>query len=236
MSDISAIYRNRGVNPLAVQTPPARDLLHWPLFNDANLEAYYRFEGDSNDSKGTRHGTGTDISYSTANGKFLQGARFNGGSSYITLPTTIPTLTTFSIFMWIKTMFNAATNMHLYQQAAIANNANVDVSVTDAHKFKAAIYDGAPETYVESSILVNDGAWNNVIVTRTGATMTLYINGAADGQITTGKTITIGHDIIGIGRHSSGVQYFDGAMDDFALFSRVLTPAEISAYYSWAVA
>ena len=54
------------------------------LFNDANLVSYYRFEGNSNDSKGSNNGTPTGITYNASYGKFGQGARFvNASSSHI---------------------------------------------------------------------------------------------------------------------------------------------------------
>ncbi len=63
----------------------AVELFTYPLFLDANLVAYWRMEGNSNDSKGSNNGTDSNITYSNANGRFGQGAAFNGTTSSILL-------------------------------------------------------------------------------------------------------------------------------------------------------
>jgi len=62
-------------------------------------------EGNSNDSKGSRNGTDTSVSYSSGNGEFGQGAGYNGtsGSTIFTAPTYGSAGT---VAFWMKTNFN----------------------------------------------------------------------------------------------------------------------------------
>ena len=53
-----------------------------------NIVAYYKLDGNSNDSVGTNNGTDTAITYSVANGKINQGAGYNGSTSKITISNT----------------------------------------------------------------------------------------------------------------------------------------------------
>jgi len=57
------------------------------LFSDANLISYYDLEGNSTDQVGSNDGTDNNITYSSGNGYFGQGAGFNGTNSYIALGT-----------------------------------------------------------------------------------------------------------------------------------------------------
>lgn len=50
---------------------------------DANLKGYWRFDGNSNDAKGTYNGTDTAMSYSSAAPKFVQNAVFAGTPSLL---------------------------------------------------------------------------------------------------------------------------------------------------------
>ncbi|MEK7174285.1 MAG: hypothetical protein AAB759_01355, partial [Patescibacteria group bacterium] len=59
----------------------ASELYSTSFFSDSNLLNYYRFEGNSNDSKGSNNGTDTNISYSSSYGKFGQGSLFQTASS-----------------------------------------------------------------------------------------------------------------------------------------------------------
>lgn len=61
------------------------DLTHTSLINDANLVAYWKFDGDSIDSKGSYDGSDSGVTYSPT-AKFFKSAYFdvvqgnNGGN------------------------------------------------------------------------------------------------------------------------------------------------------------
>lgn len=66
------------------------------------LIAYYKFDGDANDSSGVGpNGTATGISFST--GKVNQGAERSGGSSAIDLGSGVPLGSTWTIDLWVQT-------------------------------------------------------------------------------------------------------------------------------------
>ncbi len=84
------------------------------------------------------------------------------------------------------------------------------------------------------------GEWSHVALSVSGTTGTMYINGepvATNDQITTtpadlGMT---GRTWLGRSQYSSD-PFFDGSIDDFGIFSRALTPAEIAELASGAPA
>src|SRR6185312_10115272 len=79
----------------------AKELYLTPLFHDSALQAYYRMEGNSNDSKNSNNGTDTSITYSSTNAKFGQAADFNGTTSLIAIPLSVTTATNVTIHCWV---------------------------------------------------------------------------------------------------------------------------------------
>src|ERR1051326_1866471 len=81
-----------------------KEIYRTKLFNDPALVSYWRFEGNSNDSKGSNNGSDTSITYSSGNGNFGQGAGFNGSSSKIVITdnSSLHLLSAFTILGWIK--------------------------------------------------------------------------------------------------------------------------------------
>jgi len=60
------------------------------LSDSSSLVAYYRFDGNANDSKGTNDGTpSSNMSFDTSYGLFSQGEAYFNGSAEITIPNDL---------------------------------------------------------------------------------------------------------------------------------------------------
>ncbi|NTW32788.1 MAG: LamG domain-containing protein, partial [Bacteroidetes bacterium] len=80
-----------------------QELYSTPFFSDANLVAYWRLEGNSQDAKGSNNGSDVDMSYDNSYGKFGKGAYFNGSSSKISISNDfVSGGKIFSISAWIN--------------------------------------------------------------------------------------------------------------------------------------
>lgn len=84
-----------------------------------------------------------------------------------------------------------------------------------------------------TNIALATGAWTHLAVTRSGNTVTLYVNGAVAGS----GTITINPSALGVttqnylGRSQfSADPYLNAALDDFRIYSRALSASEISVF------
>ena len=64
----------------------------------------------------------------------------------------------------------------------------------------------------------------------TAQTQTLFVNGVQDAQ-GTGKSAFVGNDVVNVGRWL-GNRYFDGLIDEAAIFGGVLTATEIADIYN----
>lgn len=105
--------------------------------------------------------------------------------------------------------------------------------------------EGATYTPVTSAQAVNDGQWHHAVITATGNVTTLYVDGTAAGTVNLGvETYMWESDtIIGSGKADSNlpgspagrpnpVEFgFKGLLDEFAVYDRALTAAQVRAHY-----
>ena len=68
------------------------------------------------------------------------------------------------------------------------------------------------------------GVWNNYVLSRSGTTITIYVNGVALGTRTNSGLC----DISCIGSYFGGTANFDGKIDDVRVYNRALNPSEIA--------
>jgi fibronectin type 3 domain-containing protein len=87
------------------------------------------------------------------------------------------------------------------------------------------------EQVIDSSVALTAGAWAHIAVTRSGNAVSIYINGSLAGS----GTITASPADMGIttqnylGKSQFSDPYLNAALDDFRLYTRALSAAEITA-------
>lgn len=208
------------------------------LKNDANLVAYWRMEGNSNDSKGSANGTDTNITYSAANGKYGQGAGF-GGSSRINFAAKIIPLGAKSISFWFKSS-NASTYQVLIQNGRFdvdGEYGSTLVTYITTGKMYFIIRKSSIILSLPTSINVCDGVLRHFVITWNGTTTAnaakLYIDGVLNAQATasdTESTASTNNMIMGVSANNSSYP-LTGSLDDISIFSRALTTAEVLTLY-----
>lgn len=94
---------------------------------------------------------------------------------------------------------------------------------------------GTSDVSFKSTASFNDGAWHHVVMTRTASTAVfrLYADGVLLGSATGTTTAALNVSaIISFGRAQEGNDYYTGTLDEVALYSSVLTSAQISGHYA----
>jgi hypothetical protein len=87
-------------------------------------------------------------------------------------------------------------------------------------------------TIAQSSGTISTGAWTHVAVTFDGAgSVAFYINGSSAGTASAATTNPTNAQAVDLGRAYNG-NYFNGKMDEVAIFNSTLTSAQISNIYS----
>lgn len=165
-------------------------------------------------------------------GKLNNGLGFTGASQYATLPAGLmSTLNDFTISIWVKPtsldtwarVFDfgtgTATNMFLTTR----NGAN------GKPRFAIKINNSA-EQQIDAANALTAGVWNHLVVTLSGSTGTIYVNGVASGTNTamSFKPSGMGNTTLNyLGKSQWNDPYLNGTLDDFRIYTRVLSASEV---------
>jgi len=213
-----------------------RPLADTSLINDANLISYWKLDGNANDSKGTKTGVDTGITYPS--GLFNQCANFNGSSKiYTSSYDTLLSNEAFSVSIWIKTTSIPSVSTLIISQANsstinswyiyLYTNGTIGLNTKGSTDLNIAV----------SPYPINDGLWHNVIAAFSSssyASATLYVDGIYIGSNTTGTNITTSKTRgIYIGKsEDTWWPYYTGQLDDISIFNRELSLYDASNLYS----
>lgn len=210
------------------------ELQQYPtLLNDANLTHYYRFEGNSNDSKGSANGTDTGITYGADIAGMGQAAIFNASSDQIVTSPLIPQGSDFTIIAYVYLDSTGVLRVIFDQR----RNSDGYPLIT-----YAILTDNKPQIQFRNSNLSNYGALSantaltsgvlyQLAVTKSGSTITLYKNGVSDGSFSNSASWDA-CDTALIGQFYGGGASLIGKHYDLSFFNRALSATELLNFYN----
>src|SRR3989338_1474100 len=89
---------------------------------------------------------------------------------------------------------------------------------------------GANYTKAQGVINVRDSAWRHFAAVRSGATLSVYVDGALDKSAAGAGIANLSNAAnVLIGKYPCGSQYFKGELDDIRIYNRVISTADIAA-------
>lgn len=174
-------------------------------------------------------------------------ATFNGISSYVELPkSTVKKSRDAAVEVWFKVNQTGQAGPLLgYQDKAVGTAATTGVPVlyvgTDG-RLHGQFATGSVSP-ITASKLVNDGQWHHAVLSAIGTTQTLYLDGAKTGELTNAviEHSELGFNQVGAasatppvswtGWGATAQRYFNGAIDEVAIYSHPLGPATVAAHY-----
>lgn len=189
--------------------------------------------GNSTDSSGNGNsGTDTAITYSLANGKLGQGARFNGSSSYIQITNSASLVLTnnFTISLWFKPNNLTQNNTYIFTKGSPGSSYGMLWEyVNDTVEF----FGGSVDFRTGSQIVIGDTNWHNIIYTFDGTTL----NGCLDGsnKISVNKSGLSLANLTGnmfIGSASTSANFCACNIDELIIENRAWSASEIKKYYT----
>ena len=174
----------------------------------------------------------------------LYSIKFNGSSDYIDVgnPTELQLTGAFSVSLWMKTIATG-TGAFVAKDNNASNPRGFSVEFNNsAPGGYFVIYNGTTTygVYVFSSdanyINIRDNNWHHIVAVYTPSTsVALFVDGNFVKSNTTNipASVNFVNDNLNIGRRpqSGGVNYFNGKIDEVAIFNRALDSTEISALY-----
>jgi hypothetical protein len=148
----------------------------------------------------------------------------------ITIPAPgAGSITDFTVEAW----FNAAPTFSGVGYLATLLGTTSGIGLSAGHPFASVVETGGTDT-MTSALTVNDGAWHYLAVTRSGSTLTLYVDGAKDQQITaSGPLAFSATQMGGIGSNGTGggSSFFAGKIEDVAGYTSGLSSDRVLTHY-----
>lgn len=211
------------------------------------LVGYWPFSGNANDASGNgNNGTVNGASLTTDRfGTVNSAYSYDGVNDYITIPDS-PSLRlgNATISSWIS--YNSTLKMQLMVKHNIldAYNSNYGFEINEYTALKGPNVHGMYAngncnsyswTNFHSNTDIGNNNWHHVVGTFGSDFLKIYIDGNYIGQIATPNTVMntcSGSDLL-LGRGWNGYpNWYNGKLDDLAIWSRVLTPQEIDNLYN----
>ena len=199
---------------------------YWPVDEASTPSADFSGQNSDADWNGNVAQNTTDVApVSFSNPGALD---FDNADDYLQVDTpTIPT-GDFTYAAWI---YPATTNdemIYMYSDGSGNNeffvrvfNGNIEAFLDNAQR---VISSGAP---------ISTNTWYHVALTRSGSSLTIYIDGFVNGTGTYGTALSAGCPLLmGIDIDSGCIpndNEFNGTMDEFRIYNRALTQTEVQA-------
>lgn len=220
--------------PAAHASP--QELYSSPLDSDAHLVQYNRFENNMNYTTQGINGTigGGSASYTT--GKFGSAWDAGGGVNWISLgtdPASLQISGNKTIIAWINTSYTS-NDHYIFDYTSAADTTKgyaFGMSWTGTGVLNYNDGGGASQHWIFGTTDVADGAWHQVAIVASGTKGIFYVDGNSDGSGTIASSV-FDTGVVAKIANSYNSKKWHGAIDDFAIFSRALTPADIYDLYT----
>ena len=166
------------------------------------------------------------------------------GSNYQDVASTSALqLGQFSVAAWFKTSINFGTNGYIVNKGGIGSdsagqNMNYGIWMTSAERLQAGFEAvGGADHFVTSANTYNDGQWHYAVVTYSGSTVILYVDGQQVGTKTTSGASpeTSGTKPVRVGANSRITppgNFFTGEVDEVRVWNDDLTTQQITDAFS----
>ena len=193
--------------------------------------AYYKLDNDVLDAKNNTHDLTNNGATYTADGK-INGAYDFDGTNYLDTGLT-QSDSDFSISMWVKADTISSSGMF----NNVINDGSRDgfqVQLLSADGWRMVFFDGGSVTINarEGSPTGSTNTWYHVVLTYDASTNNalLYVNNTVVLDETGGLGSSTDNLLISGVYH--GIDYFDGVMDEPAIWNRALSTSEINYLYA----
>ena len=169
-------------------------------------------------------------------GKLINASSFDGTNDYISSPIGLLDNPNFSFNVWFKTSSNT---VQLYSEGdiypGVGGTKYTYYSLTIDATGKLSLFrrddTNSNVASVTGSTTVNDNAWHHLIITYDGTNHYMYLDNVLETSLTfTRGTIVNNYKYLGNSIYSSS--YFNGGLDETAIYGRVLSTDDRSELWN----
>ncbi|MCU1551445.1 MAG: hypothetical protein JWR36_2005, partial [Glaciihabitans sp.] len=160
---------------------------------------------------------------------------FNGSNGLVATQTAIPGPDTFALEGWFKTTSTSGGKIVGFGNSNTGTSSSYDrhVYMDAAGHVNFGVYPGSSKI-ITSSKTYNDGQWHYFGANLSSSGMQLYVDGirvAQNTSVTSGQAYS-GYWRIGGDSSWSGNNFFNGAIDDVAIYNAPLTQSKVTSHYN----
>lgn len=157
--------------------------------------------------------------------------KFDGTGDYLRVPDS-PLFSmgsgNFTIDGWVYRSGSGATQIICCQGGNTGSSTSFGLQINSSNQLSGFVYSGTTLYITNSTATVSANQWVYVAMVRDGNTITLYINGSADGTVSvTGVSVNDSAQPLGIGTYGDTVgAYFNGYIQDLRItrgYARTIT-------------
>ncbi len=211
------------------------------FYDDPTL--YWRL-GDTTGTAAADSATGlTPGTYQATNTKGVAGAiagtantavAFNGSNGFVSSNSSFVNPTTYSEEAWFKTTTTTGGKIIGFGNAKTGLSTSYDRHVYMQNDGKIAFGALSAANVIVSPTAYNNGQWHHVVATQGATGMNLYIDGLPVGSnpLTTPAVYTGYWRVGGDKTWNSTSSYFNGTIDEAAVYPTVLSAARVQAHFA----
>lgn len=166
---------------------------------------------------------------------------FDGAMGYIAVPDKADLDPTgdLTVEAWARPAALGATQTVVHKGDGTDDSGwQYRLSLSSSNHWRGAVYVGGTAYEVTDPDTVSAGQWYHLVLTRSGSTLTLYVNGAAVATTAAPGALNATTGLLAIGRTGSfaspswATYSFSGTIDEVAVYDHALTAGRVQAHYA----
>jgi hypothetical protein len=190
------------------------------------------------DETGTNPGTYSNVLLDQPGALFCDSnpsASFDGAQSYMRVPAS-PSLDMTSgvtVELWVKRRTISSTYQVLVGKPGngVSKFENYAVWLAPSNKLTAYFGNGSTSVGVQTPP-ITDTNWHHVVATHNGSTVRTYVDGALKQEVATTVQLTANTEPLNLGRANNNTYFFNGWLDEVAIYPTALPATTIQAHYA----
>lgn len=203
-----------------------------------DLVGLWHLNGNANDSTtNSNNGVVTAATVSTSNILGTGSYSFDGASSFIDLgeDASLDVAGNFTLSAWVKTTATSAFNSILGKWGVSSNKAYyIFTGATGEAKLRLSNDGSTNSLALDGTTAINDGDWHHVVAVYNGTNAIIYVDGEVDAtQAYNGGVFSMPTEnvLLGAVREGTPTDYFNGLIDEVAIWKKPLDADEILQLY-----
>jgi Concanavalin A-like lectin/glucanases superfamily/Calcineurin-like phosphoesterase len=161
-------------------------------------------------------------------------ASFDGTQSYVRVPSTsaLNMSSAVTIELWAKRRTITTAYQVLVGKPGNGQSKLENYAVWLYNNRYQAFFGNGTSSVTVISSAVTDTKWHHVVATDDGSTVKIYLDGVLKASTATTLALTPNSNPLNIGRANNGAYFFNGWIDEVAVYPKALSATAVQSHYT----